>query len=204
MPSAATRPANGSPMTLVERIDAVDVAAADDPLVDALGRDRVVFRLHHQHQPVVGLVAGIDDALDHLREIGVAEDEADFAGNAQAEHAGTARGEGAGGGVRLVAVLRDDLVDARPGVVAYPLVAIDDAGDGRPGHPGDSGDLFEIHVFGVPCMRALPRLMGQSLTVICAMSRRQSGSLRVSRGRLPWPGLLPGPGRPPAACRRCC
>src|SRR4029078_10874860 len=91
----------------------------------------------------------------------------------------------------LVAILRDDLVDARPGVIADPLVAIDDAGNGGPGYPGNSGELFEIHVFWVPCVRALPRLMGQSLAVILAMSRRGPAEpVRQHSGCLPAMGKL--------------
>ena len=66
--------------------------------------------------------------------------------------------------VRVVVRALDDILHARPRLIAHPPVAIDDAGDGGPGHASEAGDLLERH-------RVLQRLGHPSVWPVGAQGR---------------------------------
>ena len=125
--------------------ESVDVAAADDALVELLDGAAILRGVHEHGQVVIDGVAGIGGALDEEGVEGIGEDAADRFGDEEAEDAHAAGGEAAGGGVGVVVVEADDVLHAGAGGVADPAVAIDDAGDGGAGDTGEAGDLLEGH-----------------------------------------------------------
>ena len=123
----------------------VDMAAADDALIELIDGTAIRRGVHQHRQVVVGGVAGVGGALDQDGVEGIGEESADGLGDEQAEDAHAAGGQAAGCRIGVVVVVADDLLHASASGVADAAVAIDDAGDGGARDTGEAGDLLEGH-----------------------------------------------------------
>src|SRR5690606_20956826 len=109
-------------------------------LLILFGRDE------EQAQCVVMLVARLGDTLSEMREVRVGKEGANTAGQNQADHPGTLRGEGAGGGVGVVAGPPDHLPDSLAHLLAHVGVLVQHTRNGRAGNPRHSSNIFECEV----------------------------------------------------------
>lgn len=134
----------------------VEVAPPDDPLIESLGRLLIVDWLHHEHQSVIGIIAGVGDTLDETGEIRICKDEGDRAGDLKSEDAGAAGGKGSSGRIGLEVMPLDDRENPLTGIVADTAIFVDNARDGGARHSSQSGHFFQVQT-RLSSVRALPR-----------------------------------------------
>src|SRR5690606_37042900 len=129
-----------------QRVD--QLLGRDDHAVEQAGPQRalvnsilVVLRVEQeQRQGEVIDIARARDAFNQHWIVRVGKDELGNARDDQADDSGAARGEGAGGEVRLIARLRDDLLDAHAILRRHAGGVVHHARNRRAGHSSETGD----------------------------------------------------------------